>query len=189
MYDEHELVAKVLAGDGRAFQLLIKQYQRLVWHIVAKMVHNEDDVKDISQDVFIQVYQKLESFQFNAKLSTWIATIAYRHTLNQLKKRRIIWEEIPDHADSNINFGDNENPEKLSSKADMKQFIHGLIEKLPEQYKTVLILFHIEEFNYVEIQEITGMPEGTVKNYLFRARKLLKEQLQKHLNHELIFEK
>ena len=86
MYDERELVTKVLAGDGKAFQLLIKQYQRLVWHIVTKMVHNEDDVKDISQDVFIQVYQKLETFQFNAKLSTWIATIAYRYTLNQLKK-------------------------------------------------------------------------------------------------------
>ena len=189
MYDEHELVTKILNGDDRAFQLLVKQYQRLVWHVVAKMVHDQDDVQDISQEVFVQVYQKLESFRFDAKLSTWIATIAYRYTLNHLKKKRLDLEGIPDHADSSKAFGDDENPEKLASSADMRHFVHGLIDKLPAQYKTVLTLFHLEEFNYEEIREITGMPEGTVKNYLFRARKLLKEALKKNLGQETIFEK
>lgn len=155
--------------------------------MVYRIVDNSEDREEICQDVFIKIYQKLPDFNFQSKLSTWIATIAYRHSINHLKKQK---KRFTSSLDEHLSLGDesvlvdNKTPELLFNRKDTKEFLHHLIEKLPVQYKTVLTLFHLEEMSYPEIVEITGMPEGTVKNYLFRARKLLKEKLKNYLVRE-----
>lgn len=187
MRDERELVSEVINGNRHAFKLLIKQYERLVAHMVYRIIENTEDREEICQDVFIKVYNKLPEFNFQSKLSTWIATIAYRHGLNHLKKKkRVPINDMEDEALFKYESAliDYQTPEHLINKADTKQLVHHLIEKLPVQYKTVLTLFHLDEMSYPEIVDITGMPEGTVKNYLFRARKLLKEKLKSYLIRE-----
>ncbi|MDN5212289.1 sigma-70 family RNA polymerase sigma factor [Fulvivirgaceae bacterium BMA12] len=184
MTDDKKLVNRVIQGDRQAFKTLIQQNERLVAHMVYRIVDIAEDREEICQDVFIKVYQKLPGFNFQSKLSTWIATIAYRHSLNHLKKKKKI---LTSDLDEDLVFQetsdliDQKTPEYLFSQQDTKNLVHRLIEKLPVQYKTVLTLFHLEEMNYSEIVEVTGMPEGTVKNYLFRARKLLKEKLKHYL--------
>lgn len=178
MYDDKELVSKVLEGNKGAYELLVKQYERLVYHIINRIVLNNEVTKDLCQDVFIKVYMKLGDFQFNSKLSTWIATIAYHLALNHLKKeKRMRVDNLADVADEALK-AEVLSPLDWVEEEDTQQFVHKLIGKLPVQYKTVLTLYHLNEFTYKEIYEITGWPEGTVKNYLFRARQLLKEALK-----------
>lgn len=183
MSEDKALVYKVLNGDIGAYEILVKQYERLVWHMVSRVLNKQEDIEDLCQEVFIKIYRNLKKFKFDSKLSTWIATIAYREALNY--KRR---HKFPDNQEvESVVIADHISPETLSSKNSVVELVHKIIEKLPQHYRTILTLYHLEEFNYKEIEEITGMPEGTVKNYLFRARKLMKEAIEQHdLKKELL---
>ncbi len=179
------LVSAVLKGDHRAFYHLVQQHQRLVGHMVSRIVNRTEDCEDISQEVFLRVYQRLPTFRFQSKLSTWIATLAYRTALNYLKKEEKRTTEPLDHV-REYALDVPDAAEQLDKKA-THTFVHEQIAQLPVHYRTVLTLFHLEEMSLSEIQEITDMPLGTVKNYLFRARKLLKDRLQaRFINEELL---
>lgn len=184
MKDDRVLVSKVLAGDLQAFRLLIKQHERLVAHMIGRLVKSEEDKEELCQDVFLRVYDKLKEFSFNAKLSTWIATIAYRYAINHIRKNKMEYADIPDEERFTKQFVSEESPELLVEEQDMDNFVLSLVDKLPPQYRLILTLYHLEGMTYPEICEVTDMPEGTVKNYLFRARNLLKEKVKKHLGKE-----
>ncbi|MFY0688480.1 MAG: sigma-70 family RNA polymerase sigma factor [Cyclobacteriaceae bacterium] len=177
--DDQHLVNRILDGDQRAFELLIKQHQRLVAHMIGRLIDNDEDRQELSQDIFVKVYQKLGEFDFRSKLSTWIATIAYRHAINFLKKNKK-WSEQEDIENIDLIA---ERSDGIDEKS-LADYLHTYIEKLPGQYKTMLTLFHVEGMSYPEMVEITGLPEGTVKNYLFRARKKLRKMLEPVLEQE-----
>jgi RNA polymerase sigma-70 factor (ECF subfamily) len=177
MIDDQALVSRVKNGDVQAFRLLIKQHERLVLHMMGRLVKNKEELEELCQDVFLKVYQKLGEFNFQSKLSTWIATIAYRHAINHLRKQKIDLSNIPDGENTTSYFIEIETPESLISDADLDSFVLKLVDQLPLQYKTVLLLYHVEGMTYPEISDVTTMPEGTVKSYLFRARNLLKEKV------------
>lgn len=181
---DQELVSGVLNGDMHAFRLLIKQHERLVDHMIGRVVKNESEREELCQDVFLRIHDKLGEFTFQSKLSTWIATIAYRYAINHLRKRKLLLSEIPDESRFTEQFIETQNPESIISDRDMNEFVIRQIAELPPQYKVVITLYHVEDMNYTEIGEITGMPEGTVKNYLFRARHLLKERVMKYIGKE-----
>ncbi|AHF16138.1 RNA polymerase sigma factor [Niabella soli] len=177
MFNERNMVSLALKGDLRAFELLVKEYEQLVFYIVNRLVDNKTDTEDIAQEVFIKVYNNLEKFSFQSKLSTWVARIAYHTALNYIRDhkkqgRSEITEEV---------YFTTETPERLSEQKDILGYVHKLIEGMPVAYRSVVTLYHFNEMSYEEIRQITGMPEGTVKNYLFRARKILKEKLKSYL--------
>lgn len=185
MFNEQEVVTKVLNGDMRAFGSLVKQYERLVYVVVNRLVREPEDVEDICQEVFIKVYNSLFRFSFQSKLSTWIARIAYFTGINYIKQyKKQILIHYPEDLDQ-YHFT-NDTPELLLTKKDTAGYIEQLVLQLPEKYRAVITLFHLSEFTCEEIGEITGMPEGTIKNYLYRARKLLKEKMEKYLKNELL---
>lgn len=174
--NDAELINQILIGNMNAFTFLVNRYQKLVLHISGRIIQRQDDVEDVCQDVFIKVFQNLIKYRNECKLSTWIATIAYNTSINHLRKYK---------NDDKVNTDDTAVFSKLTEfrsdeyeKADLHRYIREQIDLLPVQYRTVLTLFHLEEFSYQEIEQITGMPEGTVKNYLFRAKALLKEKLK-----------
>ena len=181
MTDDQALISKVITGDEQAIRLLIKQHERLVAHMVGRLVKQNEDREELCQDVFVRIIEKLPEFSFQSRLSTWIATIAYRHAINHLRKYRIAHIELTENETWEDRFVENENPETLLSENDMNDWIVKLIDRLPLQYKTVLTLYHLDGMNYAEIGVVTDMPEGTVKNYLFRARQMLKESVKNHL--------
>ncbi|HEY1054399.1 MAG TPA: sigma-70 family RNA polymerase sigma factor, partial [Emticicia sp.] len=182
---DHILVRKVLDGDTNAFRIIVKNTEGLVGQIVYKMIRNHSDRKDIAQDIYLRVFQKLNTFQFQSKLSTWIGQIAYNTCLGYLEKKKLVL------LDSNNDEGENEILEKLNHaidpflseteknffKQELATILKNEIEKLSPIYKTLITLYHNEELTYAEITEITQLPEGTVKSYLSRARKLLKDNL------------
>ena len=184
MTDDRALVARILSGDLQAFMRLIRQHERLVAHMVGRVIKNEQDREELCQDVFLRVHEKLGDFNFQSRLSTWVATIAYRHAINHLRKRKMLFSEIPDEEAFAQRFVVETNPESLTEKRDLDEFVLKLVEELLAQCKTVLTLYHLHGMSYPEIGEITKMPEGTVKNYLFRGRNLLKEKVKTYLGKE-----
>jgi RNA polymerase sigma factor (sigma-70 family) len=184
MTDDRALVSRIVNGDVQAFRLLIQQHERLAVHMIGRLIDREEDREELCQDVFLKVFEKIKDFNFQSRLSTWIATIAYRHAINHLRKKRIALSDIPEEERFAAQFVSPENVEQDLEDKDMDKLVLGLIENLPAQYKAVLTLYHLDGRTYPEIEEITGMPEGTVKNYLFRARNLLKERVKKYLGKE-----
>jgi RNA polymerase sigma factor (sigma-70 family) len=190
-FNEKVLVESVLLKDRAAFEKLIRQYEGLVIHIVLPLIKNENDREDICQDVFMKVYEKLHTFQFRSKLSTWIGNIAYNTSLNYLKKNKNVliddifksdnynysaaYENIPDKNET-------QSPERILIKKEENNLLALAVEKLPAIQKTLLLLFHQDELSLDEISVIVEMPLNTVKSHLFRARSNLKEMLIQHKN-------
>jgi RNA polymerase sigma factor (sigma-70 family) len=181
MQTEEEIVSRVLGGDLNSFKLLVRQYERLVTSMVHRVVQHVEDEQDICQEVFIKVYKHLAGFKFQSKLSTWIAQIAYSTAINYVKKVSGKKSLTIDITDLENYQEDTDNPERILQRKNTSTFIQGEIAKLPLQYRTVVTLYHFNELSYHEIEQITGMPEGTVKSYLFRARKMLKDKLANYL--------
>jgi RNA polymerase sigma factor (sigma-70 family) len=184
MNDDRALIARVLSGDKGAFRQLIRENEKLVSHMVGRLIDRNEDREELCQDVFLKVYEKIGEFGFQSKLSTWIATIAWRHSINHLRRKKIMLSEIPDEDRFERHFISSENPAESLEDQDTNEMVLKLIEWLPVQYKTILSLYHLDNLSYPEIGEITGMPEGTVKSYLFRARNLLKEKVKHYLDKE-----
>ncbi|MBK5272678.1 MAG: sigma-70 family RNA polymerase sigma factor [Bacteroidia bacterium] len=184
---DQQLVEKVLSGDTQAFRTIIKNTERLVAQIVFKMIGNAEERKDIAQDIYLKAYSKLPGFKFQSKLSTWIAQISYNTCLDHLRKKKLV---LP----GSIN-GENEYPAEtldtlnksrdisggeittLIRQKELSAILKTEIEKLSPVYKTLITLYHNEELSYEEIEQITSLPAGTIKSYLFRARKTLKDNL------------
>lgn len=179
MTDSAALIKKINSGDTRAFQSLIEDFQRLVYHIVFRMVANAADRQDVCQDIFVKVYQNLSQFQHESKLSTWIAKIAYNTAINHLKKKKVpLFDDRAVEGESiETQMSGYAGPDDFAEERDLSDRLKKEIEQLPMQFRTILTLYHLEEMSYSEIAEILKLPAGTVKSYLFRARKLLKERL------------
>jgi RNA polymerase sigma-70 factor (ECF subfamily) len=184
--DARDLVEQVLDGNADAFRSLIERNQRLVSHIVFKMVANEADREDLCQEVFMKVYNSIGRFEFRCKISTWIAKVAYNTCSTYLERRRMpLFEDLaPESRTIECCVDDNPLPDRHAEEADVYERLHKEIERLPSQYRTIIALYHLDEMSYAEIGEIMSLPPGTVKSYLFRARKMLKDRLMKKYNPE-----
>jgi len=184
---DQPLVERVLRGDTNTFNTIIKNTQGLVTQIIFKMIPGAEDRKDLAQDVYLKTFKKLESFKFQSKLSTWIGQIAYNTCVNHLEKKKLLLIENnnddSESDDETLEIMNNKtNPlsnetEKIIFKKELSEILKKEIDKLSPVYRTLITLYHNEELNYSEIAEITELPEGTVKNYLFRARKTLRNNL------------
>lgn len=178
--NENDLIEQVIKGNEQAFRFLVKQYERLVFHVACRVLDRQEDLEDLCQEVFIKVHNKLPEFRRDSKLSTWIATIAYRLSVNYVNRKKILSFHLDDSSErTRDNFINTETPSDSVERTETRELINKVINSIPEKYRTVLSLYHIEEYSYEEIGKITGLPEGTVKNYIFRARKLFKLEYEK----------
>jgi len=173
-----ELVNALKAGNTNAFRFLVDKYRNLVWHMVLRMTNRQEDAEGLSQEIFIRVFKQIGKFRGDSKLSTWIGSIAYNASVDHVRKNR---REVLSAADSisAISLAQSDVSPLLNNidRNTMTKLVHSIIEQMPLQYRTVITLFHLEEFSYREIEEITGMPEGTVKSYLSRGREIIKKKM------------
>ncbi|SHN33557.1 RNA polymerase sigma factor [Mucilaginibacter sp. OK098] len=184
---DKELVDEVLAGNRYAFGKIIKNTEGLVAMIVFKMIANSGDRKDLVQDIYLKAFHGLANFRFMSKLSTWIGQIAYHTCLHYLEKKKLLLldqtgdgeetSELTLEALSNRNLSPSENEiEKRLIRKELNNILEKEIGKLQPVYRTLLSLYR-EELSNEEMVQITGLPEGTIKSYLFRTRKTLKENI------------
>ncbi|MFQ5500053.1 MAG: RNA polymerase sigma factor [Candidatus Zixiibacteriota bacterium] len=185
--EDRLLVEAVVAGEKQAFCQLVEQFQRLVSHIVFQIVSEREDREDLCQEVFMKVYKHISSFEYQSKLSTWIGRIAYNASLNYLQKKRIpLVADLVDSSAASVDSFASENvlPDEFARRSDVAAILRRHINCLQPQYRTIVTLYHLDDMSYHEIAEITGLPDGTVKSHLFRARKQLRESLSKHYTRE-----
>ena len=183
--DKH-LVDRVLRGDTRAFGIIIKNTENLVAQIVFKFITVAEDRKDLAQDIYMKAFHNLAGFKFQSKLSTWIAQIAYNSCLSWIEKKKLVLpgnlhedEDMYETTDARVyhHLEPGRHSENNLFQKELSVILRKEIEGLPIIYQTLITLFHHESMSYAELSQITGMPEGTVKSSLFRARKMLKENL------------
>lgn len=191
-FTDRTLVEKVLRGDTRAFGTIVGDTEKLVAQIVFKMIPNAEDRKDLAQDIYIKAYKKLSGFKFESRLSTWIARIGYNTCLDYLRKKKLApdgpvypreGEREGDHTD-HLTGPVGMRVDTLLQQKDLSSLLKMETEKLPPVYKTLIGLYHTEDLSYDEIGQITGLPEGTVKSYLFRARRTLRNNLMEKYKKE-----
>lgn len=190
--EDKYLVGRVLNGDTRAFTLIIRNTERLVAQIVFRLIPVAEDRKDLAQDIYLKAFHKLPAFRFQSKLSTWIAQIAYNTCISWLEKKRpLLFSRLEENPDIEEDTGPG-YPEKDLQKPGFPEtswpaeqlirkeralILQQEINGLPPVYQTLITLFHQESMNYEELTRVTGLPDGTVKSYLFRGRRMLKENL------------
>ena len=191
------LVGKVLGGEPNAFVTVIQNTERLVTQIIFKMISNTEDRKDIAQDIYLKVFKSLPGFRYQSKLSTWIAQIAYNTCLTYLERKKLVLldqnQENNDPDEESLELANKKSVVHLFNSTEndifqreLNEILKSEIERLSPLHRTLITLYHNEELSYEEIARITQLPEGTVKSYLLRARRSLKDKLlRKYKKEEL----
>lgn len=185
---DSDLIIKAQNGDSMAFEELVYRYDKSVLSIALKYTNNEDDAKDIYQDVFIRVFKGLKNFQFKSEFSTWI----YRITTNvcltfksNSKKRTYVSIENDRSDDEEENFqsvvlaSDNSEtlPENIAAFGQLESYLNVLLDELPPKQKLCFVLKHYEGYKIREIAKLLECRDGTVKKYLFEATHKLRGKL------------
>ena len=175
------LIKKARRGDGRAFSMLIENHERFVFNVVYRITGNAEDARDVSQEAFIKAFKNFESYDERAAFSTWLYRIAVNTAIDFVRRRKkensISFEDyIVDENNQNIDSGIEE---KVISKEGVKSIISA-VNMLDDEFKTVIVLRDMEGMDYKEISDITGLPLGTVKSRLSRARGKLRQIIEKN---------
>jgi RNA polymerase sigma-70 factor (ECF subfamily) len=182
---DQQLVAQVLGGNQAAFGQVVRRTEGLVAQLIFKLIRHPADRPDLAQEVYLKVFKNLAGFKFQAKLSTWVGQVTYNTCLHYLEKKQLVLldpaEAAPDDAAEEGRRAppatSDDDPETALFGQDLAGILGAAIEQLPPLYRTLVSLYHQQELSYEEIAQITSLPDGTVKNYLFRARKQLKQHL------------
>jgi len=181
--DDKIYIQQVLDGKTSSFTHIVEKYKDMVFTVCHRILRQHEDAEDTAQETFIKAFNKLHSFQGNAKFSTWLYTIAYRTAISKTQLKRV----ETTNEDFILEFAQDESfpqLEELKSQ-EQKLYVKKAMEDLPELTSVVITLYYLQESSIQEITDITGLSQSNVKVKLFRGRKQLKESLQQLLHHEM----
>jgi RNA polymerase sigma-70 factor (ECF subfamily) len=176
-----ELIASSLAGREDGFEELVRRYQRPITSYVYRMTCDYDAALDVTQEIFIKVYNSLSRYKTEYKFSTWLYKIAHNAAIDYLRRNSkgdvSLEMESDDETFERPLESSNPSPELERERSEWRNEIQSVTQKLPAAYRELILLRHTQDLSYDEIAEITSLPLGTVKNRLFRAREMMRELL------------
>jgi len=177
---DRELVATAAQGLEGGFEELVRRYQRPISAYVYRMVGDYDCALDLTQEIFIKIYASLSRYRPEFKFSTWIYKIAHNAAIDHLRRNAGRERSINNGTESEPQQLTIESkglsPEQQSEREERRIEIESVIRLLPTAYRELIVLRHSQDLTYDEIVEVTGLPLGTVKNRLFRAREMMRQQ-------------
>jgi RNA polymerase sigma factor (sigma-70 family) len=181
---EDALIQQALGGDQKAYQLLFDAHKQAIFHIIVKIVRNDEEAQDLVQETFIKAFGSLKSYNPTYRFTTWLYKIAANSSIDYIRKRKLQTYSL----DQPLNTKDGQvtvevpdmsyHPERDLSAKQQHISISEAIKSLPDKYREVIIKRHQEDKSYEEIAESLHVPVGTVKARIFRARELLKKKLK-----------
>lgn len=179
---DEELVRRSLNGDQRAFAEIVNRYRDKIYNLGYRMLGSREEAEDVTQETFLHTFRALASFRLKERFSPWIYKIASNLCLDRLRKNRhpvsSLDEPIGPEGDIAQQVPDwTHAPDKVYEQTEVREDTQGAISKLPPKYKVVVVLRHLHDLSYQEIAETLGIPQGTVKTRLFRAREILRRKL------------
>lgn len=189
---ESRFIERLRGRDERAFNDLVQRYEQRVFRLVFRMLGRRDEAEDMVQEVFVQVFKAVESFRGDSKLSTWIYRIAINLCKNRAKylsrRRTDAQDELSQmsewrslHEGRGITVGETNRPDQVVQGYQLETIVRLSIAQLDADFREVLVLRDIEDLPYEDIMEITGLPEGTVKSRIHRARAMLKQRIESQM--------
>ena len=175
-----ELVVRAIKGREDGFNELVRRYQRPIAAYVYRMVGDYDAALDLTQEVFIKVYSSLERYRPEFKFSTWIYKIAHNASVDYLRRSasrgQALTSEVEGEEREMQVMSRKLSPEQEYAVEERRAEIERVVRQLPAVYRELIILRHQHDLSYDEIAEVTSLPLGTVKNRLFRAREMMRQQ-------------
>jgi RNA polymerase sigma-70 factor (ECF subfamily) len=177
---DRDLVVSAANGLEGGFEELVRRYQRPISAYVYRMVGDYESALDLTQEIFIKIYGSLSRYRPEFKFSTWIYKIAHNAAIDHLRRnagreRSLISGTESDNYDLPIE-SEGLSPEQQSEREEQRVEIEAVVRSLPTAYRELIVLRHSQDLTYEEIVEVTGLPLGTVKNRLFRARDMMRQQ-------------
>ena len=187
------LVERAVAGDEKAFELLVIKYQRRIQRLIGRMVRDVDLVEDIAQETFIRAYRALAQFRGDAQFYTWL----YRIAVNTAKKALMDLKRNPTVSENFFKSGDDdetsflenelissETPDAVLASKEIAEMVNAAMEALPEELRQAITLREIEGLSYEEISDAMNCPIGTVRSRIFRAREAISEKVKPLLENQ-----
>jgi RNA polymerase sigma-70 factor (ECF subfamily) len=186
---EARFIAALRRRDPRAFNALVTRFQDRIFALVLRLLGNPDDAREVAQEVFVTVFEKVDSYRGEAALSTWLYRVAVNHAKNRLKYRmrrrerqRDSYEELVHEPSSGRFNAAIPRPDELHTRGWASRLIADALAELDEEQRIIVVLRDVEGQSYEDIATITGLQLGTVKSRLHRARTKLKGLLAPHID-------
>ena len=174
-----ELIIDAVGGRADGFEELVRRYQRPITSYVFRMLGDYESSLDVTQEVFIKVYNSLNKYSSEYKFSTWLYRIAHNAAIDHMRRNSVTPQSLEtENADGTFQLqieSRGPSPEQDHERREWRTEIDSVVECLPPTYRDLILLRHSRDLSYDEIAEVTGLPLGTVKNRLFRAREMMRE--------------
>lgn len=171
---DKDLVARVLKGNTRDYALLVDKYKDLAFTVAFRILDNREDAEEVSQDAFVKAYANLVQFRNQSLFSTWLFRIVYNTAVSKKRLKKVNVRSLDDVHQT---ITEDENVMSQHEEEENKRLLHKAMQQLPEDERTMITLFYLNESSVDEIHRITGLSKSNVKVRLFRARKKLHELL------------
>ncbi|HEX8248324.1 MAG TPA: sigma-70 family RNA polymerase sigma factor, partial [Pyrinomonadaceae bacterium] len=169
-----ELITKAISGREDGFEELVRRYQRPITSYVYRMLGNYDASLDVTQEIFIKVYNSMARYSSEYKFSTWLYKIAHNAAIDYLRRNSVNQQSLEaENKDGTYELqieSKRLSPEQERERSEWRTEIESVVKCLPTVYRELILLRHTQDLSYDEISEVTSLPLGTVKNRLFRAR-------------------
>jgi RNA polymerase sigma-70 factor, ECF subfamily len=189
---ERSLLRRLRDRDERAFRELLELHRDRVFNITFRMLGNRAEAEDVAQEVFISVFKTIDQFREESKFSTWLYRVAVNHCKNRIKYLARRHDRDRDELDETTHTNQVNGaatgvpvraaqPDRALEGAQMERLLQEAIGNLDDDHRIVVVLRDVEDLSIEEICEITGLPDGTVKSRLHRARLALRKKLQRHV--------
>jgi len=178
LVSDADLVTSAIGGGESSFEELVRRYQRPIVSYVYRMLNDYDSSLDVTQEVFIKVYNSLDRYSCDYKFSTWLYRIAHNAAIDHMRRNSINAQSLEtDNGDGAYQLqieSPNPTPEQDRERSEWRTEIEMVVRQLPAAYRHLILLRHSRDMSYDDIAEVTGLPLGTVKNRLFRAREMMR---------------
>jgi RNA polymerase sigma factor (sigma-70 family) len=182
--DDQILVKQALAGKEIAYKLLLDRHKDAIFRLIVKIVHNQEEARDLVQETFMKAFGALSTYKSQYRFTTWLYKIAANNCIDFLRKKRLNSLSLDQPLETKdgevtIELADwTYNPEADLASKQKSLSIDVAINSLPHKYREVIVFRHKQDKSYEEIAQVLGIPVGTVKARIFRARELLKKKLK-----------
>lgn len=182
--DDQVLIKKILDGNRSSFEELMKKYNKKIYNFVIRMVRNDEVAIELSQDFFIKIFSVLHKYNFQYKFSTWAYRICYNLVIDHIRKNQAYVDSLNGDNISqkrlveSKNFISEDGFDNLE-KDEVKTYLWKTVDQIPMKYRELILMRYLQELKYDEIAEIAGLPVGTVKNRIFKAKELLRKEIEK----------
>ena len=187
--EDSQLIKRALGGDQRAFRKLRAKYHEAIYNLIYRMIHNRDEVDDLTQEAFVKAFASLHTFNEEYAFSTWMYKIATNNSIDHIRKRRLQTFSIDkpiESSDSDYQFelpDSSFEPDQEMIAGQRTKFLQEAIAALPAKYRQVIMMRHVDEMEYSEIAKKLRLPLGTVKAHIFRAREMLYRAIKNSMRH------